>query len=93
VLPISEIPGAPLGPMPMIDPSEFDGLFRETGIDDPDFLEHMRMQFANGQIVPDDEDFDLSADVSTRSRAKKAYRKAKGRKLLRTYRDWKAAGN
>jgi hypothetical protein len=77
----------------MIDRNDFDGLIRETDIYDPAFLEHMQLQFASDQFVPDDEDLDLSADVSTRSRAKKAYRMAQARKLARMYRDWKAAGN
>ena len=77
----------------MIDRNELDGLIRDTGIDDPAFLEHMQTQFLNKDILPDDEDFDLSADVSTSARAKKAYRKAQARKLARMYRDWKAAGN
>jgi hypothetical protein len=77
----------------MIDRNELDGLIRDTGINDPEFLEHMRTQFPNNHILPDDEDFDLSADVSTSARAKKAYRKAQARKLARIYRDWKAVGN
>jgi hypothetical protein len=93
VLPISGIRCATLGLIPMIDRNDFDGLIRETDINDPAFLEHMQMQFANDQFVPDDEDLDLSADVSTRSRAKTAYRMAQARKLARMYRDWKAAGN
>jgi hypothetical protein len=77
----------------MFDRNEFDGLIRDTDMNVPAFLGHMRIQFPNDHILPDDEDFDLSADVSTSSRARKAYRKAQARKLARMYRDWKAAGN
>jgi hypothetical protein len=77
----------------MIDRNDFDGLIRDTDINNTAFLEYMRIQFPNNHILPDDEDFDLSADVSTSARAKKAYREAQARKLARMYRDWKATDN
>ena len=77
----------------MNDWDNFDRSIRETDIADPVFVEHVRNAFPDKCVCPDDEDFDLSADISTEERAKKAYRKAQAQKLIRMFREWKVAQN
>jgi hypothetical protein len=72
---------------------DFDASMRKSEITNPAFVEYVRQTFPNKCIVPDDQDFDLSMDVSTASRAKKAYRAAQSHKLIRMYRDWRVAQN
>jgi hypothetical protein len=55
----------------------------------PEFVEHVLRQFPDNRVIPDDEDFDLPADVSTKLRARKEYRKAQAHKIVRMYREWK----
>jgi hypothetical protein len=73
----------------MIDWKAIADLIGDSDVTNPEFVELVLRQFPGKRVVPDDEDFDLSADVSTKSRARKEYRKAQVRKIVRMYREWK----
>jgi hypothetical protein len=66
---------------------------RTRDITNPEFMRHIRREWPDAQVTPDDEDFDLSADVSTDAQASEQYRKAQTRKVIRMYRGWIAARN
>jgi hypothetical protein len=72
---------------------DFDRSIRETDITNPAFVDYVRSVFPDKCVCPDDQDFDLSADISTEARAKKAYRRAQAQKLVRMFREWKVAQN
>jgi hypothetical protein len=72
---------------------DFDRSIRETHITDPAFVDYVRSMFPDKRVCPDDQDFDLSADISTEERARKAYRRAQAQKLVRMFREWKVAQN
>ena len=73
----------------MIDWKAIAALIGDSDVTNPEFVAHVLRQFPDQRVIPDDEDFDLSADVSTESRARKEYRKAQARKIVRMYREWK----
>jgi hypothetical protein len=77
----------------MIDGNDFGETIPESELSNPAFIMHVRREFSNKYILPDEQDFDASADVSTSMQAKAEYRKAQARKLVRLYRSWKAAQN
>jgi hypothetical protein len=66
---------------------------RTKDIADPEFMRHISREWPDAQVTLDDEDFDLSADVSTDAQAREQYRKAQSRKIIRMYRGWVAARN
>jgi hypothetical protein len=72
---------------------DFDRSIRETDITNPAFVDHVRSVFPDKRVRPDDQDFDLSADISTEERAKQAYRRAQAQKLIRMFREWKVTQN
>ena len=73
----------------MIDWKAIAALIGDSDVTNPEFVEHVLRQFPDNRVIPDDEDFDLSADVSTKLRARKEHRKAQARKIVRMYREWK----
>jgi hypothetical protein len=68
-------------------------LFSLSDLANLDFVKYLRRQFPDDRVRPDDQDFDLSAEVTTDEQASEQYRLADARKVIRMYREWKAAQN
>jgi hypothetical protein len=64
-----------------------------SDIENPEFVEHVVREFPDVRVLPDDRDFDRSVNVSTDVQATEQYKLAQARKVVRTYRAWKAAQN
>jgi hypothetical protein len=77
----------------MIDWKAIADLIGDSDVKNPEFVKHVLREFPDSRVIPDDEDFDLSADVSTKFRARKVYRRAQARKIVRMYREWKVTGS
>jgi hypothetical protein len=69
------------------------GLVRVSDLANLDFLKHLRRQFPDDHVLPDDRDFEPLEFPVTDEHAKSQYRRAQARKVIRMYCEWKAAQN
>jgi hypothetical protein len=69
------------------------GIITITDLANMDFLRYLRREFPGDKVLPDDQDFDLSVDVTTDVQARAEYRRAQARKVIRMFREWTAARN
>jgi hypothetical protein len=83
----------PLGAPRMRERKRDTGLFSLSDLANLDFVKYLRREFPDDRVRPDDQDFDLSAEVTTDEQASEQYRLADARKVIRMYREWKAAQN
>jgi hypothetical protein len=58
-----------------------------------DFVKHLRRQFPDDRVLSDDRDFDPLAFLATDEDTRTQHRRAQVRKVIRMYREWKAAHN
>ena len=64
-----------------------------SDIENPGFVEHVLREFPDDRVLPDDQDFDVSVNVSTDIQIVEQYKLAQARNVVRMYREWKAAQN
>ena len=69
------------------------GLISLSDLANLDFLKHLRCQFPDDRVLPDDRDFDPLAFLATVEDTITPYRRAQVCKVIRMYCEWKAAHN
>jgi hypothetical protein len=66
---------------------------RLRDLNDPTFLRLLEATFPDGNVTPDDRDYDKRATPRTDAEAAEEYRLAVARRVLRLWWGWKAAQN
>lgn len=62
-------------------------------LEDIKFLAYLEEQCRGSRIEPDEQDFDATVHASTETEAAEQYQLAAARKIMRSYREWKAGQN
>jgi hypothetical protein len=81
----SRRPGARAGAPPPEDTT-----MNLDDLDDPAFRAHVRQQFPDDQVRPDEQDYDRRAVPRSAREAGDLYREAQARKLMRMWEQWVA---